>query len=71
MVPDGSRALLEDLSELPAQQYTIAEFLAHWATVIPISDGGALSLATGTNGPDLSAGLSLSLRTLKDQYEKR
>lgn len=66
VVPDGSRALLEDLSDLPAQQYTIAEFLAHCATVLPICDGGTLSLATGTNGPDLSAGLSLSLRQLQE-----
>jgi hypothetical protein len=66
VVPDGSRALLEDLSGLPAQQYTIADFLAHCATVLPICDGGALSLATGTSSPDLSPGLSLSLRQLKE-----
>ncbi|MBS2963834.1 hypothetical protein KGA66_12305 [Actinocrinis puniceicyclus] len=66
VVPDGSRALLEDLGDLPAQQYTIAEFLAHCATVLPICDGGALSLVTGTNGVDLTPGLSLSLRQLQE-----
>lgn len=66
VVADGSRALLEDLGDLPAKQYTIAEFVMYCAAVLPICDGGTLALVTGSNGLDLSPGLSLSLRQLQE-----
>lgn len=65
LIADASRALLEDLVDLPTQRLRAAEFVAHCAAVLPISDGGPHSLWKADDGQELSPGLSMSLRQLE------
>jgi hypothetical protein len=65
LVADASRALLEDLADLPPQRLRAAEFVARCGEVLPISDGGPHSLWKADDGQELSPGLSMSLRQLE------
>jgi hypothetical protein len=65
IVADASRALLEDLADLPHQRFRAAEFVTRCGTTLPIVDGGPRSLWKADDGQELSPGLSVSLRQLE------
>jgi hypothetical protein len=65
LVPDASRALFEDLADLPNQRLRAAEFVVRCCEVLPISDGGPHSLWKADDGQELSPGLAMSLRQLE------
>jgi len=65
LVADASRALLEDISGVPAQRLRAVEFVARCSEKLPISDGGPRSLWKPDDGQELSPGLSMTLRHLE------
>ncbi len=65
LVADASRALLEDLRDMPAGRLRAAEFIAWCSEALPISDGGPRSLWKPDDGQELSPGLSMTLRQLE------
>jgi hypothetical protein len=65
LVADASRALVDDLAELPPQRYRVDEFIATCKAHLPICDGGALSLWEPDDDQELSPGMSMSLCQLE------
>jgi hypothetical protein len=65
LVADASRALVEDLADLPHQRIRAAEFVTRCGERLPISDGGPRSLWKADDGQEMSPGLSMSLRQLE------
>src|SRR6266568_871012 len=65
LVADASRALLEDLTGLPAERLRAADFVTRCGEILPISDGGPRSLWKPDDGQELSPGLSMSLCQLQ------
>ncbi|MEU4368897.1 hypothetical protein [Micromonospora chersina] len=65
LVADASRALLEDLIDLPHGRIRAAEFIARCGERLPISDDGPRSLWKADDGQELSPGMSMSLRQLE------
>lgn len=64
LIVEASRALQEDL-ELPAGTYQINSFLQRCAEVLPIADGGAFTQWSAPGDPEVSPGMSLTLRQLE------
>ncbi|MBQ0903143.1 hypothetical protein [Micromonospora sp. U21] len=65
LVADASRAMLEDLIDLPHGRIRAAEFIAHCGKKLPISDDGPRSLWKADDGQEFSPGLSMSLHQLE------
>ncbi|WP_155339571.1 hypothetical protein [Acrocarpospora corrugata] len=65
LVADASRALLEDLVDLPQKRFRADEFVAECGERLPISDGGPRSLWKADDSQELSPGLSMSLCQLE------
>lgn len=69
LIADSSRALSEELLDLPPGRYEVIDFVARCAKAIPFLDGGpfdqfgAASTQDGNNS--LSPGLSVSIRQLE------
>ncbi|MFF4625420.1 protein DpdG [Nonomuraea jabiensis] len=65
LVADASRALLQDLADLPRGRFRAAEFIAHCRKHLPICDGGSRSLWKTDASEELSPGMSMSLCQLE------
>lgn len=65
LVADASRALLDDLTELPTKRHRAADFVTRCSEILPISDGGTRSLWKPNDRQELSPGLSMSLCQLQ------
>ncbi|MEU7800670.1 protein DpdG [Micromonospora arborensis] len=65
LVPDASRALLEDLADLPPGRMRAADFVARCGEQLPVSDGGLYTLWKPDDAQELSPGMSMSLRQLE------